>query len=328
MTNLARRQLVTFIGTAFALPALTAQAQGFPSKPLRIVVPFAAGGPVDTITRALAVRMNALLGQPVIVDNKPGAATIIGTDNVAKSPPDGYSMLVVGAGSRTIMPAIATLPYDPAKDLIPVSRVASAPQIFVASTQFAAKGITSLRELVAWAKVNPGKLNVGSVGAGTITSLAGDLFKREAGIEAVDIPFKGGAPAVTAILAGEVDFLSADVSAVIPHIKAKKMVGLAITGPNRVSDIPDVPTIAEAGYPNVIAVNVYCLYLPAKTPREIVTKINQTVVAALNSPELKAQYAKTGVQAESSSPEELEKFLTEQAAKWQPLAKSLGVRLN
>ena len=303
-------------------------AQSYPSKPLRIVVPFAAGGPVDMIARILAKPLGDRLGQAVIIDNKAGAATIIGTDNVVKSPPDGYSMLVVGAGARTILPAVTNLPYDPAKDLMAVAKVASSPQIFVISNKFAAQGIKSMKDLVAWTTANPGKLNIGSVGAGTITSLAAELFKREASIQAVDVPFRGGAPAVTALLGGEIDFLSADVAAVIPHIQAKKMVGIAITGPLRVGDIPDVPTVAQAGFPNLIAVNAYCLFLPANTPRDVVAKLNQSVVASLKTPEVKAQYAKLGMTAEGGSPEELEKYLSEQAAKWQPLARALGVRIS
>ncbi|MEY2953674.1 MAG: hypothetical protein RLZZ401_1761 [Pseudomonadota bacterium] len=323
-----RRHLLALGASALPLLHGTVQAQAFPSRSLRIVVPFAAGGPVDTLARTLAGRLGTELGQPVIIDNKGGAATIIGTDNVVKSPPDGYSLLMTGAGGRTILPAVANLPYDPARDLLPVSRVASSPQIFVVSTQLAAKGVTSLKALVAWAKANPGKLNVGSVGAGTITSLVGDLFKREAGIQAVDVPFRGGAPAVMALLAGEIDFLSADVAAVIPNIQAKKLVGLAITGPKRVSDLPDVPTVVESGFPSLIAVNVYCLYAPANTPSDTVMKLNQAVSTALKHPELQAQYAKAGMQAESSSPQALEKYLSDEAGKWQPLARALGVRIN
>lgn len=327
--TLTRRNLLA-LATTSALPLLntSAYAQAFPTKPMRIVVPFAPGGPVDTIARSLAVRLSGQLGQPVIVDNKAGAATIIGTDYVVKSPPDGYSMLIVGAGARTILPAVATLPYDPAKDMVALSKVASSPQIFVISNAFAAKGVRSLSDVVAWAKAHPGKLNIGSVGAGTITSLVADLFKREASIQATEIPFRGGAPAVTALLGGEIDFLSADVSAVIPHIQAKKMVGIAVTASQRVGDIADVPTVAEAGFPSLIAVNAYCLFLPANTPKDIILKLNQAVATTLSSPEIKAQFAKAGMTAESSNPDELERYLASESARWQPLAKSLGVRIN
>jgi tripartite-type tricarboxylate transporter receptor subunit TctC len=249
----SKRNTLTCLGSALLTPLMSSRTWGqdYPTRSIRIVVPFAPGGPVDFIARALSTRLTQILGQSVIVDNKPGASTIIGTDNVAKSNADGYSMLLVGAGSRTILPAIAKLPYDPAKDLLPLSKVAAAPQVFVVSNAFAAKGVKTLKDLVAWSKNNPGKLTVGSVGGGTITSLVGDLFKKEAGIQAVDVVYKGGAPAVTAILSGEVDFLSADISAVMPHLLSRKMTALAVTGPQRVKEISEVATVAEQGFPNL-----------------------------------------------------------------------------
>ncbi len=327
--GLSRRTFATLAG---GLPLATLSthlwAQDFPSRSIRIVVPFNAGGPVDIIARSLGARLGPLLGQAVIVDNKGGASTIIGTDNVVKSPADGYSLLLVGSGARSILPAVTKLPYDPASDLMPVSLVVASPQIFVASPQLAAKGVNSLKALTAYANANPGKLNVGSVGAGTITSLVGELYKREQSLKVVDVPFRGGAPAVQALMAGEIDYLSADVAAVIPLIQSKKLVGLAVTASKRVKELADVPSVVEAGYPSLVAVNAYCLFAPARTPSAVVAKIQSAVATALKTPELIGQFEKSGMQAVGSTSAELEKLLADQTTKWMPLARALGVRID
>jgi tripartite-type tricarboxylate transporter receptor subunit TctC len=316
-----------FVHLLAATPLL-AQAQEYPAKPIRIVVPFNAGGPVDVIARTVSARLGPLLGQRVLVDNKGGASTIIGTDNVAKSPPDGYSFLMVGSGARSILPAIAKLPYDPERDLMPVSIAVASPQIFVISPQLAAKGVTSLKALTAYARSNPGKLNAGSVGSGTITSLVGELYKRENSLDIVTIPYRGGAPAVQALMAGDIDLMTADVSAVIPQILAKKLIGLAVTSSARVKELPQVPHVVEAGYPSLIAVNAYCLFAPAKTPPDILKKFQKAVAAVLNELEVRQQFEKSGMQSVGSTPEAMEKLLLEQTAKWTPLARALGVRLD
>lgn len=332
------------VGLALAgcAPALWAQAL-WPDKPIRMVIPFTAGGPLDTLGRTLAARMGPLLGQSVIIDNRSGAATVIGTDSVAKAPADGYSLLLAGAGGRTILPAITSLPYDPAKDLVPVSRVAVAPQIFLVNSKL---GVKSLRELVAYGKANPGKLNMGSVGAGTITSLVGELFKRDAGIKVVDVPYRGGAPALSALIAGSIDVLVADVAAAIPLIgadakakpgdavaitndfAAKRIVGLAVTGRQRVAQLPSVRTVVEEGYANLVALNVYGLFAPAQTPRKTLQLIQAAAAKALAEPGLREQFARAGVLASSSTPEEFEKFLSDETAKWTPLARALGIKLS
>ena len=329
MTPLNRRIFSAWAaGLPWAATPVHAFAQDFPVKPIRIVVPFNAGGPVDIIARAMGARLGPLLGQPIVVDNKGGASTIIGTENVVKSAPDGYSLLLVGSGARAILPAIAKLPYDPENDLTPVSLAVASPQIFVASPQLAAKGVTTLKALTVYAQANPGKLNVGSVGAGTLTSLVGELYKREQSLQFVNVPFRGGAPAVQALMAGEIDLMMADVAAVIPQVQAKKLVGLAVTAGKRVKELPDVQSVVEAGYPSLIAINAYCLFAPAKTPRNIVEKIQRAVTAALAVPELSRQFEKSGMQAVGSTTQELEKLLTEQTEKWTPLARALGVRLD
>ncbi len=316
-----------FVHLLAATPLL-ARAQEYPAKPIRIVVPFNAGGPVDVIARTVSARLGPLLGQRVLVDNKGGASTIIGTDSVAKSPADGYSFLMVGSGARSILPAIAKLPYDPERDLMPVSIAVASPQIFVISPQLAAKGVNSLRSLTEYARKNPGKLNAGSVGSGTITSLVGELYKRENSLDIVTVPYRGGAPAVQALMAGDIDLMTADVSAVIPQILAKKLIGLAVTSSTRVKELPQVQHVFEAGYPSLLAVNAYCLFAPAKTPPDILKKFQKAVASVLNEAEVKLQFEKSGMQAVGSTPEAMEKLLQEQTAKWTPLARALGVRLD
>lgn len=330
---LTRRTFVALLGgtpLASLIPYGFAQnsSSDYPNKTIRIVVPFNAGGPVDIIARSLGARLAPLVKQAVIVDNKGGASTIIGTENVVKSAPDGYSLLLVGSGARSILPAITKLPYDPERDLQAVSLAVASPQIFVISPQLAAKGVTSLKALTAYAQANPGKLNMGSVGAGTITSLVGELYKREQSLKVVDVPFRGGAPAVQALMAGDIDLLMADVAAVIPQIQGGKIVGLAVTDTKRAKELPNVPSVVESGYPSLVAVNAYCLFAPAKTPKDIVAKIQKAVASALATPELKSQFEKSGMQAVGSTSEDLEKLLQAQTTKWTPLARALGVRIE
>mgnify|MGYP000131310584 CR=1 FL=1 len=332
------RRIFTALAGGIPLASLTpyglaqSSSSDYPNKAIRIVVPFNAGGPVDIIARSLGARLAPLIKQAVIVDNKGGASTIIGTDNVVKSAPDGYSLLLVGSGARSILPAITKLPYDPERDLQAVSLAVASPQIFVISPQLAAKlavkGVTNLKTLTAYAQANPGKLNMGSVGAGTITSLVGELYKREQSLKVVDVPFRGGAPAVQALMAGDIDLLMADVAAVIPQIQGGKIVGLAVTDSKRAKELPGVQSVVEAGYPSLVAVNAYCLFAPAKTPRDVVAKIQKAVTAALATPELRTQFEKSGMQAVGSTSEELEKLLQAQTTKWTPLARALGVRIE
>lgn len=339
--GLARRHLLALAFTAIA-PALRAQTT-WPDRPIRIVIPFAAGGPLDTLGRVLASKMGALLGQSVVVDNRSGGATIIGTESVVRAASDGYTLLLVGAGGRTILPGITSLSFDPAKDLVPVTRVAIAPQVFLVNTKL---GVKSMKELVAYGRAHPGKLNFGSVGAGTITSLAGELFKRDAGLKVVDVPYRGGAPALSALIAGNIDVLVADVAAAIPLIgadakakpgdavgitydfAARRIAALAVTGHQRVPQLPAVKTVLEEGMPNLVALNVYGLFAPAQTPRRIVQQIQAAAAKALADQGVRDQFAKGGVQASSSTPEEFERFLDEEAGKWIPLARALGIKLN
>lgn len=325
MIRAFKRWASVFTLAATALGA-SAQPAPYPSKPVRLVVPFAAGGPIDVLARALAVRLAATTGQQFIVDNKPGAGSIIAWDHVAKSPADGYTLLVAGIGTRTILPSIASqVPFDPAKDLVAISRLSDAANIFVAHP---GSGFKSLADVVTKAKVQPDKVSIANPAPGTVTHFAASLLQRDAGIKLSEIPYKGGAPAALAVAAGEVDLMTADIGAVLPQIQGGRIVPLAVGAPQRLAMLPQVPTAIEAGYPNLVAVNVYGLFGPANLPKDVVTRINALATEAMRAPDVIAQVAKIGMVPETSTPEAFEAYLREQTAKWAPVAKASGVRFN
>lgn len=297
----------------------------YPSKPVRLVVPFAAGGPADALARTLAVKLSAATGQQFIVDNKPGGGTIIAWDFVAKAPADGYTLLLGGAGSRSILPSVAALPFDPAKDIVAITRLANSPNVLVAGPQ---SGLNTMRDLVAQAKASPGKINVAIPAPATLNHFASRLLQRDAGIQLTEVPYRGGAPAVTALLGGEVQIVIADLGAVMPQLQAGKMQALAVATAARVPELPNVPTMVEAGLPKLVAVNVWGLFAPAGTPREIVTKLAGLSAQGLNAPETREQFAKQGMLIETSTPEAFEALLREHTLLWAPIAKTSGLRLN
>ena len=327
MSTLSRHALKLLLAPlAAVLVAAPATAQNaYPNKTIRIVVPFNAGGPVDQLARVVAARLPALLGQPAIVENRGGAATIIGWDAVAKAPADGYTLLMAGVGGRTILPSVANLPYDPAKDLVPVSRVANSPNVFVIN---ASRPMKTLKDFVAAAKTQPGKLNFGLAAPGTLTHFTGTMLQRDAGISLTEVPYRGGGPAVTALLSGEIDFMVADAGAVMSYLQAGKLTALAVADSHRLPFLPSVPTATEAGFPNLVAVNVYGLYAPAGTPKPVIERVASTVDAILKQADLQDVITKLGMVAESSTPEAFEKLHREQTLLWAPLAKASGVRVN
>ena len=313
------------IGCLMASISALAQAPAFPTKPVRLVVPFAAGGPIDVLARTIGVKLSAATGQQFIVDNKAGGNSIIAWDHVAKAAPDGYTLLVAGIGSRTILPYVATVPFDPAKDLVGVTRLADAANIFVAHP---AAGVKTLPELVAKAKAAPGKVNIAIPAPATVTHFAATILQRDAGVKMTEVPYKGGAPAMNAVMAGEVDVMTADIGAVIAQIQAGRLIALAAGSPQRLPMLPQVPTAVEAGYPNLVAVNVYGLFAPAGTPKDIVARLNALAAEALRAPETREQLAKLGMVAEPSGVDAFEAYMREQTAKWSPIAKASGLRLN
>jgi tripartite-type tricarboxylate transporter receptor subunit TctC len=310
---------------ALALAAITTavQAQAYPSKTIRLVVPFPPGGPADIIGRTLANKMSSSLGQQVIVDNKGGAGGVIGVENVVKSPPDGYSLLLGSPGATAIAPTLTKLPYDVEKDLVPLTQVVSVPEVVVAIPKLKIK---TLPELVAYAKANPGKVTFASSGNAGMPHLAGELLKREASIDMTHIPYRGAAPAVNDLLGGQVDVMFADIPILLPHINSGKLVALALGSEKRAPSLPNLPTTGEAGLPRVLANNWYGLFVAGGTPKEVAVKLTQTAIAALKSDDVRETLAKQGAIAVGSTPDEFNAFLRAERAKWGAVAKTAGVK--
>ena len=308
---------------ALLVPA-SAQAQTFPQKPLRLIVPFPAGGPADIFGRHLAQGMSAQLGETVVVENISGMSGVVGVDRAAKAPPDGYTLALISSSAASIGPfAMAKMPFDPAKDLSLITTVVRVPEVLVINPTLPAK---TLAELVAHLKANPGKVNFGSAGPGSITHLAVELLKVEAGVDAVHVPYKGAAPAVNDLLGGQVQFGILDMPVLLPHIRAGKLRALAITSAKRAAALPEVPTTAEAGYPKVISDNWYGMVGPPALPQAVRSRIHEAAVTALHSAELGEQYARVGGVPMSSSPEEFAVYLAQDQAKWGRVVKAIGFK--
>ena len=312
------------VACAMAAFAFTtdASAQAYPSKPVRLVVGFAPGGAADTVARALSEPLGRALGQPIVVENRAGAGSSIAAENVAKSPPDGYSILIASPASISVNPAInPKLNYKPA-DLMPVTKVSSSPLLIVVNP---ATGITSVKELVAYAKANPGKLNYSTSGVGSAPHFGAALFSQVAKVEMVHVPFKGGSPAVVSLVAGDTQVSFATPPSVLPMVKAGRLRALAVTSPERSSLMPEVPGMVEAGVPEFGISFWYGIFLPAGTPPDIVKKLYDAIIVAAQRPEVKATLAREGTEvALSRSPEEFATFLAEDSKLWVRLAKESG----
>lgn len=312
-----------------ALPLATAifpvrAADKFPSRPIRIIVPLAPGGSADTVCRLLGNGLTKILGQPVIVENRPGAGGLTGLSEVARSAPDGYTLGYSLAGALTVAPHIARkMPYDPFKDLVPVSQVIGVPEIIVVNPR---TGIKTLGELVSYAKANPGKLNFGSAGNATIPHLAGELFKRVAGVEMVHVPYRGSGPALNDLLAGQVQVMVSDITLVRSHIEAGRLTGLAVAGPRRVDQLPNLPTTAEAGVPAMQVSNWHGLVAPAGLPPALLDGLHHGIAKAMALPEVKDRIDSEGAEIVASSSAEFGAFLKKESDKWGGLVKELGIQ--
>ena len=312
-----------WLAMASLLP-LAAAAQTYPSKPVHVIVPFPPGGPSDIFARGLAQAMSPLFGQPVVVENIGGQGGVIGVDRAVKSAPDGYTIGFNSGSTLAIAPySFSKLPYDVKKDFGLITVVVRVPEVLAVNPSLQAK---SLQELVSYAKANPGKVNFGSAGAGSITHLAGELLKAEAKIDIVHVPYKGAAPAVSDMLGGQVQMGIFDVPILLGHIRNNRLRALAITSAHRAESLPDVPTTAELGYPNVTSDNWYGLVVPAATPAEVQKRINAVAVAALKSPAVVEQYAKIGGVASPGTQEDYAKFLAAEQAKWSRIVQAIGFK--
>ena len=307
-----------------AAPAVRAQP-AFPSRPCTIVVPFPAGGPADIFGRHLAERMAPLLGQPVLVDNKSGAAGVTGVDYVVKSG-DPHVMGLVSASAGAIMPSLMPkMPYDPAKDIAPQVLVVRVQEVFAVSSKL---GIADLGTFLARAKANPGKLTCGSAGTGGITHLAIELFKRETGTDLLHVPYRGAAPATNDLLAGTVDTALLDLSVLVPHVRSGAVKVLAVTSDVRSTLVPDAPTMREMGYPRVNSDNWYALLSPASAPAEARHRIHAAAAQALTSKELAEAFAAVGGVVGGGTSEQVRAFIAEETERWAAIIKLANIRLE
>ena len=309
---------------AFATFA-TAQS-AYPTKPIRIVVPFPAGGTTDILARAVAQRLTESFGQSVVVDNRPGAGGTIGAELVAKSAPDGYTMLMGTVGTHAINASLyAKMPYDHVRDFAPVVLVAGVPNVLVVNPAVPASNV---QELIAYIKANPGKVNFASSGSGTSIHLSGELFKTMTGLAMTHVPYKGSAPALADLLGGQVQLMFDNLPSALPQIKAGRLRALGVTSAQRAPALPDVPTIAESGLPGYEASSWFGLLAPAGTPQDVVAKVNGEVARWLASPEAKEKLLSQGANAAGGTPEDFVRHIAAETAKWQQVVKASGAKVD
>jgi tripartite-type tricarboxylate transporter receptor subunit TctC len=310
---------------ALAAP-LMAFAQAYPSKPVRVVVTFPPGSTPDIVGRALASRLQETMGQPFVVENRAGAGGNIGADAVAKAAPDGYTLLVSTNGVYSINKSLyKSMPYDPDKDLVPVSLLATAPQMLVVNPSL---GVRSFKEFLEHVRRNPGKLSYGSVGAGSASHLTMELLKNDAGVFIVHIPYKGFPPAVTDMLGGSIHTMFAIVPGVLPHVKAGKMTGLAVTALKRSELAPEVPSVGELGYPQLESLAWIGLGLPAGTPQEVLSRLSAETMRGMRAPEVRNLLGKQGFDVVAGSPQEFSRWIRAEAEKWGRVIKASGAAVD
>ena len=320
-----RRDFITLLGgAAMILPAAPGAAQAFPTRPIRLIVPFPAGGGTDIVARVLGQKLHQSLGQAVVIDNRGGAGGTLGTGLAAKAAPDGYTLVLVPT-SHVINPSIyAKLPYDTEKDFAPITMVASAAILMAVNPRGPADTIGGFVEA---AKARPQALaNYGSAGAGTVFHLTGELFKQLTGLPLQHVPYRGGAPTVTALLGGEISLAFETMLALQSHVRSGTLRALAITSPKRSATMPEIPTTAEAGFPSLAADNSYALFAPAGTPAPILARLHDATVAALALPEVREKLSEQGAEVIGNSPAELAAYVAAEIPKWTALARQAGVK--
>ncbi len=313
-----------WLASALLWPAL-AVAQEFPQHPIRLIVPFPAGGPNDIIARVVGQRMSELLGQPVLIDNRGGQGGVLGTDAVAKARPDGYTIGISSAGALAISPGMQNVAYDMLKDLQPIALVATVPEMLVVATNVPAG---TMSELVALAKAQPGKLNFASSGPGSLPHLAGELLKLSAGIDIVHVPYRGAAPAVNDLLGQQVQMVFLDLPVILPQIRAGSLRPIAVGSLDRAPTAPEVPTTAELGMPDLRIENWYGIVAPAGTPAAVVATLNKAVVEAMRDPAVKEKLAGQGTTLIGGPPEHFRDFIDAEITKWAKVIKDAGVPIE
>jgi tripartite-type tricarboxylate transporter receptor subunit TctC len=309
-------------GFALLLPAAPVDAEDFPARQIRLIVPFPPGGPNDIIARIVGQRMSEIAKQPVIIDNRGGQSGVLGTEVLTKAKPDGYTIVITSASSLAISPTMEKIAYDPLKDLQPITLVATVPEMLVVATNVPAK---NMAELIALAKAQPGKLNFASSGPGSLPHLAGELLKLSAKIDIVHVPYRGAAPALNDMLGQQVQMVFLDLPVLLPQIKAGGLRAIALGAPQRAPTAIDVPTTAEVGVPDVLAENWYGMLAPAGTPPAIVARLNEIATEAMRDPAVKEKLAVQGAQLVGDSPEHFRAFIESETAKWAKVIKDAGI---
>jgi tripartite-type tricarboxylate transporter receptor subunit TctC len=313
------------IAVAVLLVPALATAQDFPNRPIKLIVPFPPGGPNDIIARTVGQRMSEILKQQVVIDNRGGQGGVLGTDAVAKSRPDGYTIAIASAGALAISPSMEKIAYDTLKDLQPITLVAKVPEMLVVATSVPAN---NMKELVALAKSQPGKLNYASSGPGSMPHLAGELFKLTAKIDIAHVPYRGAAPAVNDLLGQQVQMVFLDLPILLPQINAGKLKPIAVGAPKRVPTAPNVPTTIEVGMPDLQTENWYGMVAPAGTPPQIVAVLNKATVEAMKDPGVAEKLASQGAILEGQTPEQFRAFIDAEIKKWAKVIKDAGVEVQ
>ncbi|MDT0139049.1 tripartite tricarboxylate transporter substrate binding protein [Acidovorax sp. PRC11] len=323
---LAAGAIATVAAAAFLPATAHAQSEGpWPAKPIRWVVPFPPGGAMDVIARTLGERAGRALGQPFVIENRPGAGGNIGADAVAKSPADGYTIMITSIGMATNKALYAKLSYDPVKDFAPISLLAVVPNVLVVNANSPDKTVA---DVIAHAKREPGKLTYASAGNGTSIHLAGEVFASMAGLNLLHVPYKGSGPAVTDMLGGQVDLMFDSITSAVPHIQAGKLRALGVTSAKRSAALPNVSTIAEAGVPGYEVSPWFAVFAPAGTPAPIVQKINAALLDAMKQPDTKARFDAIGAEPIGSTPAQLATHLDKEMARWGKLIKERNIRMD
>ncbi|HLT27565.1 MAG TPA: tripartite tricarboxylate transporter substrate binding protein [Zeimonas sp.] len=331
-----RRRIVALPAAAIAVAAglwaapFAASAQSWPERPIRFVVPYPPGGPLDLVARALAEKLDGQLGQRVVVENKPGAGGNIGADLVAKSAPDGYTIVMGAVATHAINPYLyARMPYDANADFAPITRIASVPNVLVMNPETAARlGVNAVADLIAYAKRNPGKLNYASGSNGSAGHLAGELLESMAGIAAVHIPYKGAAPAQLSLLTGETDFMFDNLASAAPQIRAGKLKALAVTTSQRTDFFPELPTMSESGLKGFDIDTWFGVFAPAATPQPVVERLHGEFVRALQSPDIVERLSKMGAKPAPMSPQAFGEFVRAEQKKYERIVRDSGARID
>jgi tripartite-type tricarboxylate transporter receptor subunit TctC len=326
MKRISHLPLLSLMAVLLSCLPVTVLAEPYPSKPIHIVAPFPPGGPVDILSRTIGNKLAQSLGQPVVVDNRAGAGGNIGADVVAKSAPDGYTLLMGFVGTHAINPSLYTkMPYDNVKDFEPVSLVAVVTIVLVVNPWVPA---TSINELIALARSKPGELTFGSPGHGTPQHLAGELFNSIAGVNMLHVPYKGAVPALTDLLGGQLSMIFSSMPPALPHIKNGKLRALGVTSTTRTPAAPDLPTIAESGLKGYVVNNWYGILAPRGTPKEIVAKLNGEIVKILKMPDVKESLSAQGAEPFTSTPQQFALYIKEETEKWTRIVKYSGVKVD